>query len=119
MLEATSQLPIDVFMMVPSCVPATKYDESLQPITAAMIKPYLKHTRILGLGELMDYIGTINKDKAILDKIAVTKKAGKIIDGHAPSLIGKDLIKYASFGINSDHECTNLNEALQKLKLGM
>ena len=119
MLEATNNLPIDVFMMIPSCVPATSFDESKVVLDAKKIQPYLKHKRVLGLAEVMDFIGAINHNPDIMAKIAITKKAGKIIDGHAPGLLGAGLKKYAALGINSDHECSSLKEALQRLKLGM
>jgi len=112
---------LDVYCMIPSCVPATGLETNGAPLTSKDIEELFKqnNNKILGLGEVMNYIGVINNDKTIIDKINVAKKYNKLIDGHAPQLTGEDLIKYVNMGIMSDHECTTESEALEKLKLGL
>ncbi|UXM84521.1 adenine deaminase [Methanococcus aeolicus] len=112
---------LDVYCMVPSCVPATELETNGAPITSKDIEELFKQNnyRILGLGEVMNYIGVINKDKNIIDKINMAKKYNKLIDGHAPQLTREDLINYVNMGIMLDHECTTEDEALEKLKLGL
>ena len=85
MLDATENLKLDVFFMVPSCVPATYLDESGAVLDAADIEPYFENERVLGLAELMNAYGVVNCDRNVIRKIAVSKKHNKIIDGHAPA----------------------------------
>ena len=120
MIEKTKKLPIDVYVMVSSCVPATPFDESAYTLASKDVKKCfeLDNTgRILGLAEMMNYPGVIQGDSEVLEKIKLTKEMGKRIDGHAPGLTGNDLVKYISAGIESDHECTNLEEAIEKLEV--
>ncbi len=118
MLEATKNVPMNIYFMVPSCVPATKFDEAGASLSADDIVSLLDNPRILGLGEMMNYPGVVFNDGDVLRKIDVTKKSGKIINGHAPMLSGHDLDKYISAGIVDDHECTSLAEAMEKLEKG-
>ncbi len=118
MLSATEDLPLDVFFMVPSCVPATRYDENGATISLAQTQAYLKHPRVLGLGEMMDYLGVINTAQDVLGKIAAAHSLFKKVDGHAPGLTGKDLAAYIAAGIKTDHECVSAEEAFEKLRLG-
>lgn len=118
MLEASDQLPLDVFLMLPSCVPATSLDESGANIYAADLAGYMKHDRVLGLAELMDFYGTAEAREDIVDKILLTKEHKKQIDGHAPGLKTYSLNAYITAGVASEHECSNIEEALEKLRRG-
>lgn len=119
MLAASADLPIDVYFMIPSCVPATDFDSAGASLFASDMYPFLREPRVLGLGEVMNYPGVLFKDQKLLDKIALFREAGKPVDGHAPGLSGKDLSAYIAAGIGSDHECTRYEEALEKLGKGM
>lgn len=118
MLEATECLPLDVWLMAPSCVPATPLDESGATLSCAEIEPYLAHPRVVGLAEMMNYPGVLGCDADVLQKNAAALRQGKRVDGHAPGLTGRDLSAYAASGITSDHECAGYEEALEKLRLG-
>ena len=117
MLQATSNLPISVYFMVPSCVPATEFDESAYTLDSDAVLECFKldNNRILGLAEMMNYPGVIYCNTDVLRKIFETHKLGKRVDGHAPGLTGDDLIKYISAGIESDHECSTIEEAHEKI----
>ena len=118
MLNATENLPLTVYFMMPSCVPATPFCESGAVLEWQDIEEFYSHERVLGLGEVMNYVGVINKDPALLQKINSAKQKKLIINGHAPLLSGKDLDDYISAGIGDDHECSNVNEALEKAQKG-
>ena len=118
MLESSKDLPMDIFFMLPSCVPATPLDESGAVLTAAELEPFYKEDRVLGLAELMNSYGTIGGDTDIIDKINGAKANGKTIDGHAPALTGNGLNAYIAAGVKSDHECFTFEEAKEKLKRG-
>jgi adenine deaminase len=119
MLASSEGLPIDVYLMVPSCVPATDFDTAGAALYASDMHPFLREPRVLGLGEVMNYPGVLYKDQKLLDKIALFRDSGKPVDGHAPGLAGGDLSAYIAAGIGSDHECTSPEEALEKLSKGM
>ncbi|HET7839481.1 MAG TPA: adenine deaminase [Rectinemataceae bacterium] len=119
MLASSEGLPIDVFLMVPSCVPATEFDTAGAALYASDMHPFLREARVLGLGEVMNYPGVLYKDQKLLDKIALFRDAGKPVDGHAPGLTGGALSAYIAAGIGSDHECTSPEEAAEKLAKGM
>jgi len=119
MLASSEGLPIDVYFMVPSCVPATDFDTAGAALYASDMHPFLREPRVLGLGEVMNYPGVLYKDQKLLDKIALFRDAGKSVDGHAPGLTGGPLSAYIAAGIGSDHECTTPAEALEKLSKGM
>lgn len=116
-MDSSENLPLDVFIMLPSCVPATEFETSGARLEAEDLKQLIDHPRVLGLGEVMNFPGVINEDPGILEKIALFKN--RIIDGHAPGLSGEDLRKYIRTGIGSDHECTSKKEAEEKLRAGM
>ena len=118
MLESTEGLPLDVYIMIPSCVPATSMDESGAVLEAADLAPYFKLDRVLGLAELMNFYGTIQADEVIFRKIALAKEHNKLVDGHAPGLQGKALNGYITAGVTSDHECSSAEDAVEKLKRG-
>lgn len=118
MLEATENLPIDVYFTVPSCVPATQFDENGAKITVNEVQKYIMNPRVLGLAEMMNFPAVCNGDAAVLQMIEAAQLSGKVVDGHAPQLNGKQLNAYIAAGVNSDHECTELCEAYEKLSLG-
>lgn len=117
MIEATRNIPLNVFFMLPSCVPSTTYEHSGATLKAEDLKTLIDEKIVLGLGELMDYPNVILGNDQIIDKILLADR--KIIDGHSPLLTGKDLNAYVINGIKTDHECTNLKEMEEKLALGM
>lgn len=116
-MKKVRKLPMDLFLMAPSCVPATHLETSGAKITTNDIRGLLKLENCLGLGEMMNFPGVIYRDPLVLEKVEAAK--GRVIDGHAPSLSGKELNAYLSAGIMSDHECVRLEEAKEKLALGM
>jgi adenine deaminase len=116
LLAASQGLPVDIFFMLPSCVPASSLGTSGASLEAADLAPYLRHPRVLGLAEVMNFPGVVAGDPHILEKIALFPRGP--VDGHAPLLSGKDLNAYRLAGIGSDHECTSLAEAQEKLRLG-
>ena len=116
-LETSEGLPLRVFVMVPSCVPATDMETSGARLTADDFGLLFNHTRVLGLAEMMNYPGVIHRDPDVMNKLAA---AGyRPIDGHAPGVAGRDLAAYVAAGIGSDHECTQVDEAREKLALGL
>jgi adenine deaminase len=117
LLEASRDLPVTVFFMVPPCVPATDLETAGAHLGAREIGMLLPHPRVLGIAEVMNYPGVLEKEPEILDKLRLGRC--KRIDGHAPGLSGKDLNAYVGVGIKSDHECTTREEALEKLRAGM
>jgi adenine deaminase len=117
MAESAKGVPLNVFIMVPSCVPATHMETSGAKLRAADLKPLFKEPWAIGLAEMMNFPGVIFRDPEILKKIEIAK--GKRIDGHAPMLSGKGLYAYLTAGIRSDHECTTPKEAKEKLENGM
>jgi len=119
MLRASDGLPLDVYMMVPSCVPATNFDTAGASLYASDLARFARDERVLGLGEVMNYPGVLAGDPRVLDKLSLFWEAGKAIDGHAPGLCGRDLSAYVLTGIRSDHEATTAEEALEKLGKGM
>lgn len=118
MLQATQSLPIDVRFMLPSCVPATPLDEAGDDLDYRAIDSFFDHPRVLGLAEMMNAFGVVHNDPQVLSKIAASQAHGKQIDGHAPGLAGNELNAYAAAGVYSDHECSALEDALEKLKRG-
>jgi adenine deaminase len=117
MLNASKYNPLNVFFMVPSCVPSTELETSGASLRALDIYPLLQEKWVLGLAEVMNFVGVVQADQEILDKLKIATE--KRIDGHAPGLTGIDLNAYVAAGIGSDHECTKVEEAEEKLRLGM
>jgi adenine deaminase len=117
MAESARGIPLNVFVTIPSCVPASSMETSGATLKGVDLKPLLKEPWAIGLAEMMNFPGVIYRDPEVLKKIEMSK--GKRIDGHAPSLTGKGLYAYLSAGIRSDHECTTLREAKEKLNNGM
>ncbi|MBE6694751.1 MAG: adenine deaminase [Ruminococcaceae bacterium] len=118
MLESSRGLPMNVYFTLPSCVPATPFDESGAVLTAAELEPLYAEERVVGLAEMMNYPGVLMGDSGVAKKIADARAHGKGVDGHAPFLSGHGLDRYVSAGIKSDHECSTLDEALEKLRKG-
>ena len=119
MLAAAENQPMNIYFMLPSCVPATPMETAGAVLDANSLMPLLSHERILGLGEMMNFPGVLNTDKDVIRKIESTFSHGKIIDGHAPGLNGKNLAAYLAAGISSDHETVTAGEAFEKLSAGM
>jgi len=115
--DLARKLPLDMLFMAPSCVPATHLETSGARINSKEVKKILAHPKIIGLGEVMNFPGVVSGNEEILRKIGASK--GKVIDGHAPGLTGKELNAYLSAGILSDHESTTLEEGKEKLRRGM
>jgi adenine deaminase len=116
LLSASAGLPVDFFFMLPSCVPATSLETSGACLEAPDLEPYRCHPRVLGLAEVMNFPGLVAGDPGLLDKLLPFIRGP--VDGHAPLLSGKSLNAYRLAGIDSDHECTKLAEAQEKLRLG-
>jgi len=117
MLDISAELPLNVYFMLPSCVPATHLETAGAIVTADDMRKWIDNPRILGIGEMMNFPGVLFGDSAVLDKLAVA--GNKNIDGHAPLVRNKDLSAYIAAGIRSDHESSNIDEAREKLQKGM
>ena len=115
--DLARKLPLDMLFMAPSCVPATHLETSGARISSKEVKKILAHPNIIGVGEMMNFPGVVSGDEEVLKKISASK--GKVIDGHAPGLAGKELNAYLSAGIRSDHESTTFEEGKEKLRRGM
>ena len=116
-LNGARRLPLDLFLMAPSCVPATHLETAGASISPQDIRRILRWREAIGLGEVMNFPGVLGGDAGMLEKINLAR--GKIIDGHAPGVTGKDLNAYIAAGILSDHESVTLDEAAEKLQKGM
>ena len=116
-MDWARKLPLDMLFMAPSCVPATHLETSGAQISSKEVKKLLASPNVIGLGEMMNFPGVISGDEEVLQKIGASQ--GKVIDGHAPGLGGKELNAYLSAGILSDHESTTLEGGKEKLRRGM
>lgn len=117
MMDSSKYNPLNVFFMLSSCVPASPLESAGSEMRAFDIFPLLREKWVLGLAEMMNYPGVLNAEPDVLDKLKIVPD--KRIDGHAPGLSGKDLNAYIAAGVESDHECTTVDEAREKLSLGM
>lgn len=117
MLRASAGLPLSVFVMAPSCVPATHLETNGASLTAEALRALLTEERVIGLAEMMNFPGVVQAAPDVLEKLDVF--AGRVVDGHSPGLEGHALNAYAAAGIGSDHECTTVEEALARVRLGM
>ena len=118
MIEASENLPMQTYIMLPSCVPATPIDESGALLTAKELGFFYGHPRVLGLAEMMNYPGVLSEDAQVLAKINDARAHGAIINGHAPLLSGHDLDRYIAHGIQDDHECSSEAEAKERISKG-
>ena len=116
-LNHVRRLPLELFLMAPSCVPATHLETSGASINPQDIRQILRWRGVIGLGEVMNFPGVLSGDESVLSKINFAR--GKVVDGHAPGVTGKDLSAYIAAGIYSDHESVSLDEAREKLRQGM
>ncbi len=119
MIETGKKSPMKFYFGAPSCVPATSFETSGAVLDSKAVDELLSIDDIKYLGEMMNYPGVIFEDEEVIKKIESAKRHNKPIDGHAPLLSGNDLIKYCSTGITTDHECSNIQEAREKIALGM
>ena len=118
MLSATENLPVDVRFTIPSCVPASPLDEAGADLDARDIDSFFEHPRVQGLAEMMNFPGVLAADPGPVSKIVTSQAHHKKIDGHAPGLSGKELNAYISAGVYSDHECADIDDAMEKLRRG-
>ncbi len=119
MLKDSEASPMKLFFTAPSCVPSTNFETSGSVMNVDDIRKLLQRPSCVGLGEVMNFPGVVSGDPQLLSKIKAAKDAGKIVDGHSPGLTGPNLCKYVKAGTQSDHECTQSDEASEKMKLGM
>ena len=116
-LKTAKYQPLSVYVMLPSCVPATDLETSGARLKAVDLLPFLGSPWVLGLAEMMNYPGVIHQNEEVVEKLRIVN--GKVVDGHAPRLSGRDLNAYIAAGISNDHECTTVAEAQEKMRLGM
>ncbi len=116
-LDCARRLPLELFLMAPSCVPATHLETSGASLEPEALRQVLRWKSCIGLGEVMNFPGVLRGDASVLSKINLAK--GKVVDGHAPGVTGRDLTAYIAAGILSDHESVSLDEAREKLRQGM
>jgi adenine deaminase len=118
LLTASEGLPLDLFFMASSCVPATRWDDAGAVLGPAEVTELLGRRRILGLAEVMDMGAVLRADPWVLEKIRAAEARGRAVDGHAPGMTGQALVAYAAAGMRSDHESTTIDEARAKAALG-
>jgi adenine deaminase len=119
MIENGRQTPFKFYFGAPSCVPATSFETAGAEITAKEIEELFVKDNLKYLAEMMNWPGVLFKDRIVAEKIAIAKRCGKVIDGHAPGLRGSQAKSYAEAGMSTDHECFTAEEALDKLRFGM
>jgi adenine deaminase len=119
MLRQAVKQPMTVYFSLPSCVPSTSMETSGAVLKAADLLPFMSEERVVALGEMMNFPGVLNGNPDTLAKITSARNHKKPVDGHSPSLSGKDLYGYLAAGVGSDHECIAPDEALEKLRAGM
>jgi adenine deaminase len=119
MIADAAQVPFRFVFGAPSCVPATPFETAGANLTVDDIDKLFRDGKVGYLSEMMNFPGVVHNDSEVMAKIAVAHKYGKPIDGHAPGLSGDELKKYTAAGISTDHECTTLEEAEEKIRLGM
>ena len=119
MLDATEKIPLNVYVMLPSCVPSTEFENAGAKLLADDLEPFLQHPRVLGLAEMMNAPGVLTQDASVMEKLNMARRAGMHVDGHAPGLTSSQLMGYAAAGITSDHECITKEQALDRLRAGI
>ena len=117
MLDSSENMPMNYYVQLPSCVPATPFEHAGADFTAEKMAPFLSHPRVLGLGEMMNYPGVSGRDPEVMAKLELFD--GRVVDGHAPGITGNGLQAYVAAGIHTDHESVTYEEALEKLRAGM
>nr|BBH90936.1 adenine deaminase [Thermosporothrix sp. COM3] len=118
-LTSGRDLPLSCYVLLSSCVPASAFESPYHPLSAQDLQPLLQEKNVLGLAEMMNMPGVLQCDEQVLEKIAMICEKGLVVDGHAPGLRGRDLCAYATAGVMSDHECTTVEEARERIRLGM
>lgn len=118
-LDAGRGLPLNAYVMLSSCVPASHFESPYRVLHAEDLLPLLEDERVLGLAEMMNMPGVLAGDEQVLAKISATLASHLVVDGHAPGVRGNDLSAYAAAGVMSDHECSTVEEARQRIRLGM
>ena len=116
-IDESKTVPLDVYIMLPSCVPATNFENAGAILEAEDLKELMYEESVLGLGEMMNYPGVISMDEKVIEKLVLFKD--KVIDGHGPAIDGKDLNAYVAAGIATEHECSTLEEVINRVRLGM
>ena len=116
-IDESKTVPLDVYIMLPSCVPATNFENAGAILEAEDLKELMYEESVLGLGEMMNYPGVISMDEKVIEKLVLFKD--KVIDGHGPAIDGKDLNAYVAVGIATEHECSTLEEVINRVRLGM
>lgn len=119
MIENSKQTPLKTYYCAPSCVPATPFETSGANLSSKEIDELFEEENLKVLGEMMNYPGVIFNDEEVHAKLKVAKKYNAVIDGHIPGISGDDLKKYVEAGISTDHECFTIDEAIEKINLGM
>lgn len=119
MIDEATRLPMDIYVMLSSCVPATKFENNGALLNAEELSPFLSAPEVLGLAEVMDFASVKNGDSFMMDKIAMVQEANGLIDGHAAGLTKEELNIYMAAGIRTDHESINAKEAKDRLDMGM
>ncbi len=119
MIKSSEDLPLNVYYMLPSCVPATPFENSGAILEAGELKELIGNPMVLGLGEMMNYPGVIQGDSKIVDKLKLAQDNNKIVDGHSPNIGGEELNAYIIGGIKTDHECSTVDEMQDRLRKGM
>lgn len=117
MLDESQDLPLDVYVMLPSCVPSTPFENTGAVLEAEDLEKLMNEERVLGLGEMMNYPGVIGGDEKVLKKLALFQD--KVIDGHGPLITAKELNAYVAAGVKTEHECSTKEEMIERLRLGM
>src|SRR5207245_6616112 len=117
LLDVCAGLPLDVYFMASSCVPASAFESPRRPLTPGDLQGLLRRRRVLGLAEMMNFPGVISGDEAELAKLALDR--AEHVDGHAPGVLGRDLQAYAAAGIRSDHEALTVEEGRERLRAGI
>ena len=119
MLEDAANADVDILMKLPSCVPATPFEQNGATLTADDLRPYLTHPTVIGLAEVMDYPSVLNANPDMLEKINMTIEAGMVVDGHAAGLPDAALNVYSTAGIRNDHEAVTAEEAIARVRRGI
>ncbi len=119
MMESSRGLPLNAYFMLPSCVPATPFENSGAVLEAEELAKLIDNPTVLGLGEMMNYPGVIDGNGSIVDKLKLAQVKNKVVDGHSPDIIGEELNAYVIGGIKTDHECSTVDEMKERLRRGM